>query len=435
MKTVEEVTACVIDSGTFVPLARRMAETMQKVYYYSPFEQEFLSAARCVIGDGIGGNVQRLDHPLCPEVFPEIDLFIFPDIGFGGMQKHLRGLGKAVWGSMGADELELLRTKFVALLEKLDMPLVNTLTIRGLTDLWEHLQGVENKWIKVNRFRDDMETWKHINADYSARKIEALAHQWGPIKDEIVFVVQDAIEDAQELGYDGWCIDGMFPDETFQGYEKKNELYLGSMRPNSQLPEQVKYVNQQFAPVLAEYGYRNFWATELRIKGDTPYFIDPTARMPGQTGEQLLRTCANLPEIIWRGAHGEIVPPEWTATHAAEATMHYTESDPETWKTLEVPPSVEKWTMLYRYCRLDGLYHFPPAKCDELGIVMGLDNNVKASIESLYEHIAEFKDAPVSFHTEGFVDLIAQIEDAESKGMEFSDKPLPEPEEAIEIKS
>lgn len=433
MKPVEEVTACVVDYGSFIYLARRLAETMQKVYYYSPFEQEFLGVNRCVIGDGFG-DIERLDNPLCPDVLPEIDLFVFPDIGYGSLQHHLKGMGKAVWGSMGADELELIRTKFIATVKKLGMPMVPSVTVKGLGALWEHLQGVDNKWIKVNRFRDDMETWKHFNAQYTARKLEELAKKWGPLKEEITFVVQDEIEDAQEIGFDGWCVDGFYPPESFQGYEKKNELYLGAKLAYDRLPEQVQYVNQKFAAILADYGYRNFWATELRVQGDTPYFIDPTARMPGQTGEQLLRTCKNLPEIIWQGAHGELVAPVWAHTHAAEATMHYTAAAAEDWKTLAVPDEAEPWTMLYHCCKLDGAYHFPPHKSDELGIVMGVGGSTKAAIEDLYSHIELFKDAPVSFHTNEFPDLIVQIDEAEKKGLEFSPTPTPDPEEVLEIK-
>lgn len=415
-------------------MALRLAEACKKVYYYSPYEQEFLTAARCITGDGMP-SIERLDHPLCPDVLPDIDLFVFPDIGFGGMQKHLRGLGKAVWGSMGADELELMRTKFVGLLRKLDMPLAESVTVKGVFNLWEHLQKVTNKWVKVNRFRADMETWKHYDATHSARKMEELLHTWGPLAGEIMFVVQDEISDAQEVGFDGWCIDGQYPPESFQGYEKKNELYLGSMLPEARWPEEVRYVNEKFAPVLADYDYRNFWATEIRVKDKTPYFIDPTARMPGQTGEQLLRTCENLPEIIWKGAHGEIVAPVWTAHYAAEATMHYTGGDADSWKTLVVPKDAEPWTMLYHCCGLGGAYHFPPSKVDELGIVMGLGDTLEEAIKQLAENIELFKECPVRFNTNELPELIAQIQEAEDAGIEFSDKPLPSPESVLQVTS
>lgn len=436
MKTIEEITCCIVDAGTFVPLADMMARSVAKCYYYSPFEQEYLGIERCVTGDGCEG-FERLDEFLDPDVFPSIDLFIFPDIGFGGLQRHLRGLGKLVWGSMGASDLELFRTKFLDVLQESGLPIVGSKKIRGLTALAEHLKGVEDKWVKINRYRDNMETWHHIDYVHSQRELERLALCFGPMKDRVVFVVQDAINSEEgspvlEVGYDGWTVDGKFPSASYQGYEKKNQLYLGSRLASEELPEAVRYVNQKIAPHLIEYGYRNFWASEIRIKDDVPYFIDPTARMAGQTMEHLLETCSNLADVIYSGAQGELIVPEFTHPFAAEATIHYT-ADNEGWKTLRLPDGVERWIKLYRYCCIDGVYQFPPHKSDELGVVVGNGDTIEKAVEALKDHFGELEGEPVSIELAGFVELLDQIHDAENEGVEFSDKPIPKP--SVELMS
>src|SRR5258708_22929547 len=121
MKPVQDVTACVCDYGTFLSLSESLARTMKKVYYYSPFEAEYQDVRDCIKGYGLE-SVERLDSYFDPEVFDTIDLFIFPDIGYGGTQKYLRSLGKAVWGHMGADELELFRSYFLEVLEAVKLP-------------------------------------------------------------------------------------------------------------------------------------------------------------------------------------------------------------------------------------------------------------------------------------------------------------------------
>ena len=331
MKEVQEVTACVVDYGTFVSVAKRLSSQYAKVYYYSPFEEEYLDARKCVIGDGIDG-VERLDDPLDPDVFDKIDLWIFPDIGFGGFQRHLRSLGKAVWGSMGADRLELYRTLFIKTLQELDLPLVNSVKLQGLSKLSDHLKTVKDKWVKINRYRANMETWKHIDYKHSIPELNRLAVEFGGVQEHVWFVVQDQIETEIEIGYDGWSVDGWFPDKSFQGYEKKNELYLGSWMNYDDLPEAVRYVNEKFSTVMEKYGYRNDFATELRVLDDVPYFIDPTMRMPGQTGEHLLNTCSNLAEVKWKGANGELIQPEFTSRFSTESTLHYTACS-ENWRT------------------------------------------------------------------------------------------------------
>src|SRR5262249_501608 len=139
----------------------------------------------------------------------------------------------------------------------------------------------------------------------------------------VVFVVQDDIESDMELGYDGWCIDGEYPPFSFQGYEKKNQLYLGSVMSLDDLPDEIKVVNDAMSVVLERYGYRGWWATEMRVYAGVPYFIDPTPRHPGQTGEHQLETIKNLADVIWQGANGRIVEPEFEWRFAAEATLHY----------------------------------------------------------------------------------------------------------------
>ncbi len=436
MKPIQEAHVCVIDAGTFVPLADVLSKSFGKTSYYSPFEEEFLKLGRCVIGDGCEG-FERVDEYMDPDFFNTVDLWVFPDIGYGGFQRYLRSLGKLVWGSMGASDLELFRTRFLTVIHQQGLPVVKSVRCVGLTELSEHLKHVENKWVKLNRYRGDMETWHHIDYTHSQRMLEHLAFVFGPMKDHVVFVVQDPIEGDDdspvlEVGYDGWTVDGEFPAYSYQGYELKNQLYLGSLLASDELPDEVAFVNSKMAPVLREYGYRNFWATEIRIKDGVPHFIDPTARMAGQTMEHLHETCTNLAEVIYQGAAGELVVPEFSSPFAAEATLHYTAETDGGWKTLVVPESVRPWVKLYRYCCVDGVYQFPPHKSDELGIVAGAGESVEEAIEDLKAHFEELQNEPVSIEIEGFAKLISQIEDAEAEDVKFSDEPLPEPSIALE---
>src|SRR5580693_1269344 len=134
MKPVEEVTACVIDYGTFCSISEKLAETMATVYDHTPWEQEYLDVRSCIIGSGLE-TVIRLDDFLDPAVFDTIDLFVFPDTNFSGLQRHLRALGKAVWGANGASELELYRTYFLDVLAEVGLPIIHSERIVGVTAL------------------------------------------------------------------------------------------------------------------------------------------------------------------------------------------------------------------------------------------------------------------------------------------------------------
>jgi hypothetical protein len=436
MKDVGEVTACVVDMGTFCSVAERLAQDMKQVYYWSPWEQEYLDVRSCIIGSGLE-TVIRLDDFLDPAVLDTIDLFIFPDTNFSGLQRHLRALGKAVWGANGASELELYRTYFLDVLAEVGLPIIRSERIVGVTALAEYLKEHDNKWIKVNRFRGNVETFHHRDYNHSVRTLDNLAVIFGGAKEQIVFVVQDEIESDMELGYDGWCIDGSFPSKSFQGYEKKNELYLGSVLAARQLPDEIRVVNEAMAGILREYSYRSWWATEIRVAGGIPYFIDPTPRMPGQTGEHQLETCTNFADVIWQGANGNLIEPEFAWNFAAEATLHYDvdTKDPtisDEWKTLHIPDRALRWVKLYHYCKVDGVYQFPAKNTDEVGVVIGVGNSVEESIEHLSENLAILKDLPVHANTGGFTSLLESIEEAEKAGLPFGGK-IPKPEKVIKI--
>ena len=339
---------------------------------------------------------------------------------------------------MGASDLELYRTRFLDVIQKAGLEVVPSVKIRGLTKLAERLKATEDKWVKINRYRADCETFHHHDWEHSHRELERLAVVFGPMQERIVFVVQDAIngdddEPVLEVGFDGWTVEGEFPSACFQGFEAKNESYLGSLLAYPDMPDSVKEVNTAMAPVLKEYGYRNFWATEIRVKGGKSYFIDPTARMAGQTMEHLMETCTNLAEVIYHGAAGELIEPEYAAGFAAEATLHYKfQNECEGWKTLRVPVEIERWVKPYRCCYLDGAYHLPPGKNDELGVICGIGDTIEESIDALKENFEALKDEPVSIETATFADLLKQIQQADDEGVEFSDQKVPAPELALE---
>lgn len=435
MKDISEVTALVVDAGTFMPLGSMLAKKCKETYYFSPWEQEFIGLERACIGDGMP-DFQRVDDFMEPGVFDKVDLWVFPDLGYGGLQRYLRQQGKAVWGNMGASDLEWYRTKFLKMVQEVGLPTVNSVICRGVTELAEYLKGVQDKWVKINRYRDDMETWHHQDYDHSQRELERLAMTFGGMKEHVVFVVQDAINSEDdspvvEVGFDGWVVDSEFPVKSYYGLEAKDSAYLGSLLDYEDLPEAVRTVNQALAPIFKQYGYRCFFASEIRVKDGVPYFTDGTFRMAGQTMEHTLSTCTNLAEVIWHGANGELIAPEFSHPFAAESTLHY-KGDSECWKTMRVPEEVKDKVMLYRCCFDGEAYQFPPGSNDEVGVVIGQGNTIEESIDDLKENFAMLSDEPVSINEHSFVELLEEIAEGEAEGVEFSDQPVPKPETVLQ---
>lgn len=426
MKDVKEITVTVVDFGSFISLAEKLSETCARVNYHAPMEREFRNVDDEVIGYGVP-KLHKIESFMEPDIVKETDLYVFPDIGYGGEQRYLKSIGKPVWGSMGADELERLRTRFIDTIKKLGLPMLESVKIQGLDNLCEYLKDKKDLWVKVNEFRDNMETWHHQDWFHSQPMLNRLYIRFAAAPELVWFVVQENLPNATEVGYDGLSVDGWFPDSSYQGYEKKNELYLGARTDYDKLPEIVRMVNEKFSPVMEEYGYRNFFATEIR----DDKFIDPTLRMPGQTGEQLLETMTNLPEVVWRGAQGELIQPEWAADFAASATLNY-RGDLEDVKVIRVPTEARRWVKLCRYRQRGDEFIFPANKREDVGVVIGMADSIKGAIDSVKENFDAIGDESLSIKPEGFMDLLEDIHKAEQEGIEFTDQNVPEPETVLE---
>lgn len=430
MKSVEEVTACVVDQGMFMPVAEKLGETMAKVYYYTPWEKRFPDIRDTTIGDGFE-LIERENDFFKEPLFSQIDLFVFPNNLYAGLQEHLESLGKAVWGSRSAAELEMWKGRFYNVLSDIGLEVPPYEKIVGIDNLRAHLKEHDDLFIKISFFRETMDTWHHVDYAHSEGDLDRLAWKLGPFKNAIAFYVIDPIKTEIEGGIDNYCIDGQWPDHAVLGYEKKDECYLATVKPFASMPKVYTKVNEAIAPVLASYRYRNFFSTEVRVKGETSYFIDPTCRTPSPAGEEQLELYGNIADIIWRGAQGELVQPQIVAEFAGESILHHTGFNDQ-WRSLEVPTEVRKWVKLYGCAEKDGVNWWPPSEEDIIGCIVGIGDTLMEVIEHIKSTVDSLRDAPIKIDFSGFPSLIEQIEQAQAKGIPFTSKPLPEPSEVID---
>ena len=430
-KNVNDVSALVYDHGLFTELAIRLARDFKRVLYYTPWEKSFPTISDSIIGDGFR-SIERVDEIW--SILPDVDLAVFPDIMNSGLQLHLESMGIPVWGSRKGDKLELQRAKFLKTVDEAGLPVGKWRHVVGISNLRDILNGEEDVYVKISKYRGVSETWHHQNMKLSEPILDHLAVKLGSAKEIIPFVVCDAIPADLEVGFDGFCIDGQFPKIALQGWERKDLSYIASVQNYEDLPKQVVQVNEAMAPLLKDFRYRNFWSTEIRITDDgTPYFIDPTCRCPSPATEAQLELYDNLGEIIWEGAHGNLVDPNPVAKFAVEAMIYHNE-DADGWRSMEIPDEVRQWVKLYRVCKINGAYHIPPGenKMDEIGAVVGIGDTIKEAIDHLHETVEELKDQPVAIRTEALYDALTEIQEAEKKGIEFTEQEVPKPETALQ---
>lgn len=426
---VSDKVVLVYDHGLFAELALRLSREFRKVYFTCPWERSFPVVNEAVIGNGFE-KIHWVDEIW--DVLDEVDLFVFPDVMHSALQLHLESLGKRVWGSRRADQLETRRAYLKKVQKELGMHHPEYESVMGIDKLREKLRGVEDKYIKISKFRGMMETFHHVNYALSDPLLDQLAVKFGPIKNDFPFLVEDPVHTDIEVGYDGYCIDGEFPKFAIQGYEIKDRCLIASVQNYADMPREITVVNEALSPKLREFRYRNFWSTEIRVKDGNSYLIDPCCRCPSPCTEIQMELWQNLGEILWEGAAGIVINQQPAAQFAVEAIIDH-HGDETGWRTLKVPEEVRQWVKIYSVCQVDDTLVIPPFphSCDAVGAVVGIGDTIEEAIDHLKAHVEALKDQPVSVKTDALVEALEEVHKAEKKGLEFSDQPVPEPESVL----
>lgn len=307
MSDYSDRSVCVVDFGLFADFATTLAQSFGRTYLYVPWESSFPTRQQLMVGAGLEG-VTKVESLW--EVLDATDLFVFPDVALGPLQEHLVSLGKRVWGSRMGEAIEQDREESKRMLKARGLAIGAYEVVVGLKALRAFLKTHRDQFVKVSRTRGNFETFKSETYTLVEPRLDELEYKLGPEKEDVRFIVEAAIDDAVEVAYDGYAIDGRYPARAMVGIEVKDRGYLGCMQEARAMPAGIRTVNEAVASLLEGYQYRNFWAAEARITRDgTPWVIDPCARAGSPPSEVLRLQYTNLADILWHGAAGDVVDP------------------------------------------------------------------------------------------------------------------------------
>lgn len=415
IQSYKDKTVLVYDYGLFLSFAQTLSKSFGKVLYYRTFEGAFPSTVEHCVGEGIDGveSVEEFWSRL-----DEIDLFVFLDIYSGELQWHLQSLGKRVWGSRNGDELEKLRSESKKSLEQAGLDCGNWKEVTGMDALRSYLKRNNDQYVKISSTRGDAETF--FAKDYAniEPRLDALAVKIGPYQDTMRFICEDKIKDAVEFAYDGYSVDGQFPNKTCYGIEAKGRGYLGHFVDYDALPEQLLDMNHAVAPMLAQYQYRNFFAMEARITKDgKPHVIDPACRAGSPPSEMLQNMYSNLPDILWYGAEGICVDPIPEAEWGAELMLHATWAE-DHWLAVDLPKQYADNIKLRNFCVVGGKTYITPGSTS-IGAVVATGKTPKEAQERVKKIAEEIRGYTIEVEPEAFDEIDKEIEKLEQLHIKF----------------
>ena len=400
----------VYDNGLFVSLAERLVREFGSVGYFCPWESSFPDARELVIGHGLEG-IERIKY-FWKEV-GKYDLIVFPDVWFGDLQERLRGLGFRVWGSGMGSELELARWKTKQRFPELGLDVNPATQVVGTKALRSFLAEHPKQYVKISALRGLGETWFSESLEMSEGQILEFESKHGEMAHLIAFICEDMIPDAREVGYDGFCIDGEFPEVALFGVEKKDKSYFGAVCSYDDLPQSVLDVNNALWKPLDEFKYRQFFSTEIREKDGKNFVIDLTCRHASPAGEVYCELFDNLAEILWFGAEGKLITPVTSAKYGAQIIIT-SEWAEEHWQPISFPEELRGNVKLYNHCRNRGLDWAVPqiAKMKQVGSVVAAGDTpeeAKEAVTMIAEQVTGFDLETEAESLDGAIEEMEEI--------------------------
>lgn len=417
------------DHGFFLPVARKLAESFGRVYYTTPWEKAYPSLNDAILGDGFG-DVSRVNDLW--EVKSKVDLFVFPDIYHCGMQKELAEQGYRVWGARDGMDLEVKREFFLSKLKELGLDVPEYEVVVGVSALRNYLRDKENIYIKLSKYRGSFETKCFRNWKLDEGLLDLWAVRFGGVREAIRFICFPEIETKLEIGCDTYNVDGRWPSWVLHGIEKKDSAYLSSVTALDAMPEELTDIMHRFSGYLASVNYRQFWSMEVRVAEEGNFFIDATTRGGLPSTASQMDLWKNYAEILWHGADGEMVEPQYEENYSAECMVKVHGED-GAWESIDLDPELKKHVKLCDCCEVGDLAWFPSDEkaIEEVGWLCttgGTPTEVAKEMNRLADMLPDGADAAV----ESLADIIREVEEANSKGIPFADDPMPDPEIVLE---
>lgn len=394
------------DNGLFISLAERLVGEFGKVGYFCDWQSGFPDGHELGVGIGLEGITR--EKYFWP-VFNQYDLIVFPDCWQGDLQEYLRSIGKRVWGAGTKSYLELARWRTRQDMAKIKIPVPECIEIQGMENLRAYLKSNDGVFVKISALRGLGETFESINYEQVKGQLDELQAKHGALVDLVTFVVEKGIPDARELGYDGYCIEGEFPNSAFYGAEVKDKAYFGKLVDYDDLPEELKETNTKLSYLMD--GYRQFFSSELRNE----FPIDFTCREASPAGEAFIQAMTNLPEVLWEGAAGNLVHAEWSAKYAAQI-LFCSEWAEEHLQPLQFPDEIRPFVKIYNHCRINGMDYAinQMAKMKQVGSVVGLGNTPDEACESAVERAKQIKGYDLEMEYEALDKAREEMEETES---------------------
>lgn len=409
--------ALVIDIGGLFPeTAVRMLRDCAEVKYFAEWREAFVGITRAKIGDGLDG-IERVDN--YEQYLDSADFIFIPDTMCGPLTEYLKKHNYPVAGAGAGEKIELDRWYGRQAQHKNGLPVQETYRIQGVTELKKFLEKNKNFYIKIDCYRETLESFKHTDYKSSEDQIYDLALKLGPYKEEQLFVCEELLP-GEEPGLDGitWGGELLYPTQC--GYEAKGVgIIERTYNTPDELPQTLREINAGFAPEFRKFDTNFFFSIEFKMDKDrVPYPIDPTIRLaaPGTSAIQL-EAIDNYTHVVYGLATGKKISPIIKEKYWAAVAGDSPVAD-KRWLNVSVPEKIRRWVKFRMAVKHSGEYYACPG-FPSICTVLGSGNTIDAAISQVKERCEEVKASSLAFDVSGLDKLKESINNGKKIGINF----------------
>ena len=419
MKTnLKDKTCVVYDKGLFFEVALRLARDFGCVYYFcEAFNDPFPKSNIDYIGKGYN-NVIRIDKfwPIVEQADNDW-VFFFPDIISTDVQEKLDKEGYSVVGSQSGVKYEFDRILTKEKLEQYGLDVPERERIIGIDALREYLQKECPCFIKPDKYRGDIETFFAENYELVLPKIDKLEHSLGYKAKEYSFIVEKPIDNAQEVGYDGYTANGQWPNYAINGVEVKDCAYVCKILPMPKMDTRITEVLTKFSKDFKKCDYANFISSETRIVKEKSFMIDWCCRLGNPPSNLYMEMYINFSEIVWELGQRKVIDPVFKYKYGVEIKIWSNWAYKE-WLAITIDEKYrDKVKILNCYKDIEGKEFVIPQDIEQVGSVIGLGNTIEEAINDAKKIAKHVKGTDIKIKVDALDEAIKVLTEAKKNGI------------------
>jgi hypothetical protein len=266
---------------------------------------------------------------------------------------------KSVWGSGKGEKLEDNRLFLKKILEAINLQVQKWKAIKGVSALEAYIKQHPNQWVKLNIFRGDegAESFYAKDIESIQTNLLRLRLTYGPLCEDVTFIVEENIDTPVEIGYDGFFNGHNYADKCFLGYERHKNLYVAKVIDYEDLPIALYETQEALAPVLEKLEFRGALSTEEKIVSKKEnYFLDICSRLPSPLSALYPVVIKNWAELVYGFGKGEDISLDIDAKYVAAMGLESEDLEKD-FVEVKIKPNSRDKVRFQTACQKDGKYY------------------------------------------------------------------------------